>query len=122
MVCKFIKGVFNSLPPQPKYSRTWDVGLVTKYLEGLPSDRDLTVSVLTKKCAMLLAFSASKRQSDLRAIDLRFKTCFPEGVSFQLAALTKTRTATKSMEFFFPSFPHMPGFFMSAIILLRREA
>ena len=31
---------------------------------------------------------------------------YPGRVSFQLAALTKTRTATKSMEFFFPSFPH----------------
>ena len=106
LVCKFMKGVFNSRPPQPKYSGTWDVGLVTRYLEGLPSDSNLTVSVLTKKCAMFLALSASKRQSDLRAIDLRFKKCFPEGVSFQLAALTKTRTATKSMEFFFPSVPH----------------
>ena len=103
LVCKFMKGVFNSRPPQPKYSGTWDVGLVTKYLEGLPSDSDLTV---TKKCAMLLALSAFKRQSDLRAIDLRLKKCIPEGVSFQLAALTKTRTATKSMEFLFPSFLH----------------
>ena len=102
LVCKFMKGVFNSRPPQPKYSGTWDLGLVTKYLESRPSDSDLTVSVLTKKCAMLLALSASKRHSDLRAIDFRFKKCIPEGVSFQLAALTKTRTATKSMEFFFP--------------------
>ena len=80
LVCKFMKGVFNSRPPQPKYSGTWDVGLVTK------------------KSAMLLALSASKRQSDLQAIDLRFKKYIPEGVSFQLAALTKTRTATKSMD------------------------
>ena len=43
---------------------TWDVGLVTMYLEGLPSANDLTVSVLTKKCAMLLALSDSKRESD----------------------------------------------------------
>ena len=48
----------------------------------------------------------SKRQSDLRAIDLRIEKCIPEGVSFQLVVLTKTRTATNSMEFFFPSFPH----------------
>ena len=47
---------------------------------------------------MLLALLASKRQSDLQAIDLRFKKCIPEGGSFQLAALTKTITATKSME------------------------
>ena len=101
LACKFMKGVFNSRPPQPKYSGTWNVGLVTKYLEGLPSDSALTVSVLTNKCTMLLALSTSKSQSDLWAFDLRFKKCIPEG-----AALTKTRTATKSMEFFFPSFPH----------------
>ena len=72
LVCQFMEGVFNSRPSQPKYSGTWDDGLVTKYLEGLPSDSDLTVSVLTKKCAMLLALSASKRQSDgLLTSDLR---------------------------------------------------
>ena len=36
LVCKFMKGVFNSRPPQPKYSGTWDVGFVTKYLGGSP--------------------------------------------------------------------------------------
>ena len=36
----------------------------------------------------------------------KFKKCTLEWVSFQLAAMTKTGTATKSMEFFFPSFPH----------------
>ena len=66
-------------PPQPKYSHTWDVALVTKYLENLPNDSDLPISTLTKKCAVLLPLSGSKRQSDLRALDIRFKKHIPEG-------------------------------------------
>ena len=104
-----MKGVFNLRPPQPKYSCTWDAGLATKYLESLPANNDLAFSVLTKRCAMLLALSASKLRdnvtfglwtTDLRSVSLK------EFLAFQLAALTKTRTATKSTEFFFLSFPH----------------
>ena len=73
---------------------------MTKHLEGLQVDTDLPVKVLTKKCAMFLALSGSKKQSDLRVIDLRFKKHIPEGVTFQIAALTKTRAAKKSLEFF----------------------
>ena len=87
-------------PSQPKYSQTWDVALVTKYLENLPNDSDLPITTLTKKCAMLLALSGSKRPSDLRALGIRFKKHIPEGVTFQLATLTKTRSSKHSMEFF----------------------
>ena len=93
-------------PPQPKYSQTWDVALVTKYLENLLNDSDLPITTLTKKCAMLLALSGSKRPSDLRALGIRFKKHIPEGVTFQFATLTKTRSSMHSMEFFFPSFTH----------------
>ena len=67
LVCKFMKGAFNMRPLQPKYSYTWDVALVTKHLENLPDDGDLSIGVLTKKFAMLMALSGSKRQSDHRA-------------------------------------------------------
>ena len=95
-----MKTAFNMRPPQPKYSQTWDVALVTKYLENLPNDNDLPISNLTKKCAMLLALSGSKRQSDLRALDIRFKKHIPEVVTFQLATSTKTRSSKHSMKFF----------------------
>ena len=105
LVCKFMKGTFNSRPPQPKYNHTWDVSLVTKFLEGLPCNEELDTSRLTKKCAMLLALSGSKRQSDLKALDKRFRKQLPEGITFCPATLTKTRTPKRSVEFFFPSFP-----------------
>ena len=79
---------------------------MTKYLGNLPNDSDLPISTLTKKCAMLLALSGSKRQSDLRALDIRFKKHIPERVTFQLATLTKTRSSKNFVEFFFPSFTY----------------
>ena len=73
LVCKFMKGIFNSHPPQPKYSGTWVVGLVTKYLEGLPSDSDLTVSVLTKntQCFKPFRFPSDILTFGLLTSDLR---------------------------------------------------
>jgi len=79
---------------------------VTKYLENLPNDSNLPISTLAKKFAMLLALSGSKRQSDLRALDTRFKKHIPEGETFQLATLPKNRSSKSSMEVFFPSFTH----------------
>jgi len=73
---------------------------VTKYLENIPNDSDLPISALTKKFAMLLALSGSKRQSDLWALDTRFKKHIPEGETFQLATLNKTRSSKSSMEVF----------------------
>ena len=91
--------------PQPKYSYSWDFALVTKHLDNLPDGIDLPIGVLTKKCAIPLALSGSKRQSDLSALDVRFKTCIPDGVTFQLASLTKSRGSKHYTEFSFPSFP-----------------
>ena len=84
LVGKSLKGAFNVRPPQPKCPHTWDFALVTKYLENLPNDSDLPISTLTKKCAMLLALSGSKRQSDLRAVDNRFKKHIPERDNFSV--------------------------------------
>jgi len=47
--CKFMKGAFDMRPPQPKYSHTWDVALVTKYLENPPNYSDLPISTLTTR-------------------------------------------------------------------------
>ena len=35
LVCRFLKGVFNLRPALPKYSTTWDVSVVLKYITDL---------------------------------------------------------------------------------------
>ena len=69
-VCSFMKGVFNKRPHKPRYSSTWKVSLVTGLFEKWPINSNLELKRLSRKCAMLLALTSAKRQSDLHALDL----------------------------------------------------
>ena len=55
-VARFLQGIFNSRPPQPRYTAFWDVGVVIK---GLGANRDLSLKELTMKTVMLLAIMIS---------------------------------------------------------------
>ena len=40
LVLRLLKGVFHKRPPQPRYTQTWNVSVVTKYIRSLgPSDK-----------------------------------------------------------------------------------
>ena len=43
LVSRFMKGVFNLRPPQPRYSKMWDINKVLLYLKGLGRNEDLTL-------------------------------------------------------------------------------
>lgn len=98
-----MKGVFNKSPPKPRYSSTWEVSLVTSLFEKWPINSNLELKRLSRKCAMLLALTSAKQQSDLHALDLAFVQFLPEGIEFRIQGLTKTRTPGKDVVFFFPS-------------------
>ena len=74
LVTRFLKGVFNSSPPAPCYSSTWDVNIVFSYLRSLPDNTFLPLTLLTYKLAMLMALSNADCCSDLAALDLRFQS------------------------------------------------
>ena len=52
LVCRYLKGVFNEFPVLPKYSFTWDVGVVLKYISSMDTEN---VQHLSQKLATLLA-------------------------------------------------------------------
>lgn len=108
LICKLMKGVFNKRPPKPRYSQTWDVSMVTNLFENWSDNGTLDLKHLARKCAMLLALTSAKRQSDLHAIDLAFMRSLPEGVEFKIPGLTKTRVPGKEVVFFFPAFKDKP--------------
>ena len=41
LLSRFLKGVFNSRPPAPKYSVTWDIDVVLSYIKSLPESQEL---------------------------------------------------------------------------------
>ena len=70
LVVRFMKGVFESCPPQPRYTSTWDVGIVLNYLKTQSPVRRLTLKRLTLKLTMLLALVTAQRVQTLQLLDL----------------------------------------------------
>jgi len=108
LVSRLLKGVFNSRPPAPRYSSTWDVSIVLTYFENSPDNNDLSFQDLTHKIAMLMALSNADRSSDLAALDLNHRTYQTDGVKFIIPGLIKSRRNGPPIEAFYPSFRESP--------------
>jgi len=100
-----MRGVYNSRPPEPQYSDTWDMASVLAWLKRLGDNKDLSLKKLSGKLALLMALVSASRTSELHALDLRYRRYSAEGVLFQLASLTKKRkVGAPAKECFFASF------------------
>ena len=66
----------------PRYSSTWDVDIVTRYIASMGRNEDLSLKRLSQKLMVLMALVEASRTSELRA---RFRTYKPDGVAFKLA-------------------------------------
>ena len=106
LVVQLLKGMLNMRPPQPRYTHTWDVHLVTKYLDCLGKTKHLPLKLLSIKLAMLFALSCPERASSLAKLDLRHCRVAPEGVSFTLVSPRKRGSPDQLPQAFFASFPH----------------
>ena len=100
LVTRLLKGVFHERPPQPRYSRTWDVSVVTSHIDTMGENTVLSLQDLTQKLVMLLALTRPSRSADLSGLNLRFRKFLLEGVVFAAAELAK-----QSRQSFFPAFP-----------------
>ena len=102
LVTRFMKGVFNMRPPEPKYGHIWDVGCVLDYLESLGGNCDLSLKQLSAKLVVLLALANASRASEIHALDMRFMSRKNGQVTFSFHQLTKTSRPgkTKSVHYF----------------------
>lgn len=104
LVTRLLKGVYNSRPPAPRYSSTWDVSVVLEFIKSLPDNNQLSLPDLTHKLAMLLALTNAARCSELSQLSLDHKIVCPDGVRFTIIGLTKTRKRGPAVEVFYPTF------------------
>ena len=102
LVSRLLKGIFNQRPPQPRYSSTWDVGVVLDHIKSWGQTVGLPRKDLTLKLAMLLALANASRSSELHALDIRQVSWNPDGAAFTLSALTKTSKPGKKKSLFYP--------------------
>lgn len=106
LVKQLMKGVYNSRPPLPRYTHTWDVNVVLKHIKNLGENKNLSRKILSCKLVVLMAITSANRISELQALDLRFRYYKTNGVLFRLASLTKKRQLGAPLkECFFASFP-----------------
>ena len=91
LVSRFMKGVFNLRPPQPRYSKMWDIGKVLLYLKGLGRNEDLTLQQLTLKITMPLSILAGRRLHTLHKLETSKMDIFDVGgkVICHIEGLTK---------------------------------
>ena len=106
LVTRLMKGAHNSRPPKPRYSVTWDVDIVVRYICSLGDNEGLSLKRLSHKLAILMALVDASRTSELAALDVQYRKFCPEGVSFKLASLTKKRApGIPPKEVFFGAYP-----------------
>ncbi|XP_065904039.1 uncharacterized protein [Dysidea avara] len=106
LICRLVKGVFQSRPPLPRYTQTWDVQKVLNYLDSLGDNQLLSLKHLTWKVTMLLALSRPSRSADLSKLDISKRVYKPDGVCFYPNTLAKqSRSTSQISNFFFLSLP-----------------
>ena len=88
---QLMTGIFNSKPPLPRYTETWDVDQVLKHLVNLEENNSLSLKVLSHKLVTLMALTSASRSSALHKLDTRSMQVSQKEVVFTITGLTKTR-------------------------------
>lgn len=64
-IIRFLKGVYNLRPSEPRYSETWDVSKVFNFLRKLSPVKYISLKDLTLKLVMLIVLSTACRTQSL---------------------------------------------------------
>lgn len=90
LVFQFLKGIFQTRTPIPKYNYIWEVSTVLNYLATLHPVEQLSLKNLTLKLVMSLLLVTGKREHVIHQLSLdgmRLMQCFCE---LQILYRTKT--------------------------------
>ena len=105
LVSRLLKGAFQSRPPLPRYTDTWDVNIVLAHLNEHEVNETMPLKQLTLRTVMLLALTCPSRSADLAKLSLTGLRNTPEGAVFLPVVLAKqSRPGREMKEFFFPKF------------------
>ena len=89
LVVRFMKGVFNLRPTKPRFTKTWDVDKVLKYLRTLSPVKYLTLKDLTLKLVMLIALTHAARSQTIHLLSVYKLIKEKSQFIFQLDSLLK---------------------------------
>ena len=75
----------------PCYSTTWDVNVVAKHMATMGMNDEWVFPSQAAQLVVLMALVEASRTSELRVLDIQFRTYKPEGVVFKSASLAQKR-------------------------------
>ena len=94
MIKRFMKGVFETRPPSPRYDFIWDVNIVLDYLKNFVS-QDIPLSYLTFKLVMLLALVTARRAQTLHLLNIEHFIFIDEGILIPIPYMLKQSSPRK---------------------------
>ena len=83
-VKQFIKGFFNTDPPKPRYTATWDPNVITKMLKSWYPATKLNMLRLAKKIVMLILLITGQRGQILTALNVEQMCIRPDYFIFKV--------------------------------------
>lgn len=98
VISRFMKGIYVDNPPKPKYTFTWDVSIVLRFLKTFWPLEELSLKNLTLKLVALLALSTAQRVQTLNCLKLSLLANFGDYVVFTIDELTKTSKPGKKLQ------------------------
>jgi hypothetical protein len=106
----FLKGVFNSNPPRPRYSSMWDPTQVLVFLQSWSPADNISLEKLVMKLCMLIMLVTGQRPQVLSKLRLNNMKVSDDAIEFILEAvdLKQGRPGFKSQVLRLTRFPSNP--------------
>lgn len=95
LVTRFLKGIYETRKPQPKYKTIWDVATVLKYLKTLWPLEQLSLKDLTIKLLILLLLVTGQRGQSIHLLNLDGMNMSSRSCRFELLDHIKTSKPNK---------------------------
>ena len=89
LISRFMKGIFKSRPPTPRYQSTWDIQPMLSHLVSLGPATEMDLKSLTHKLVMLIALVSAQRTQSIHLLDLHFMKLSTDAVEFVIPGRIK---------------------------------
>ena len=110
LISRFMKGVFRSRPPVPRYEATWDVQVVLSHLASFAPVNQLDLKSLTHKLVMLVALVSGQRMQSIHLLDLQLMKTGTDMVEFAFPThIKQSRPGYKTPSLQLKAYPADPG-------------
>ena len=97
-ITRFMKGLFNKMPPVPRYRVLWNVETVIKFLRTLFPLNTLSLKMLTFKAVTLVALAVAPRAQTMVSLNIDNMKTFNDKLIFGFSNLLKTTRPGRSFQ------------------------